>query len=74
MFINKHGVRESIVRKLPLGGLINHSSPPKGGGKKNELYSPIDALNSQQLVGKVMAYQGNDVEVQDESLNTLSGE
>lgn len=36
--------------------------------------SPIDALNSQQLVGKVMAYQGNDVEVKDESLNTRSGE
>ena len=35
---------------------------------------PIDALSSQQLVGEVMAYQGNDVKVKDESLNTRSGE
>jgi len=26
-----------------------------------ELYSPIDALDEQQLVGKVMAYQDYDV-------------
>jgi len=38
------------------------------------LYSPIDILSSQQLVGKVMAYQDDDVKVQDESLNTRSGE
>ena len=42
--------------------------------QRNESYSPIDALNSQQFVGEVMAYQDYDVEVQDESLNTLSGE
>lgn len=35
---------------------------------------PIDAFSSQQLVGEVMAYQGNDVKVKDESLNTRSGE
>ena len=38
------------------------------------MYSSIDILSSQQLVGKVMAYQDYDVKVMDEGLNTRSGE
>jgi hypothetical protein len=71
-YVYNCGVRASIIRKLPLGCLIDNVAQLRWA-KKN-LISPIDALNSQQLVGKVMAYQGDDVKVKDESLNTRSGE
>ena len=54
--------------------LLIRGYPDRREGVIKESYSPIDALSSQQLVGEVMAHQDNDVEVQDESLNTLSGE
>lgn len=60
---------------LPLGGLISHMHSPSAAPKACKgPCPPIDAFSSQQLVGEVMAYQGNDVKVKDESLNTRSGE